>query len=304
MNHHSFQRSSFAQCWKVGPIMLALMMIGSTAESDSPDGPDLVTITAPISDSTVSGLVAIEVAASPAVSRIDVYINGGYLASGPPLTTTTWDSTSVANGNNTISVIGYSNGGSTKGSSTIAVNVANGEPSSAPSPTLTPTPASTPTPSPKSTPTPASTATPSPTPSSVGGLDQYGGVRSVSCPNGAQPHFYTQRIGDRWWICTPAGHGFFMKGVVGVNYSFTTAWSSGGLQSKYGSAYNPYVVSSAEDPADCLGLQLGYRTGKSAESVGLQLARRWFGLLDSADQLRRQVEHPGPRHSRPIQDAV
>ena len=41
-----------------------------------------------------------------------------------------------------------------------------------------------------------------------------------------------------------------MKGVVGVNYSFTTAWSSGGLQSKYGSAYNPYVVSSAEDPAD------------------------------------------------------
>jgi hypothetical protein len=48
-------------------------------------------------------------------------------------------------------------------------------------------------------------------------LDQYGGVTSVACPNGPKPHFYTQKIGDRWWLCDPAGHGFFMKGVANVN---------------------------------------------------------------------------------------
>jgi hypothetical protein len=36
----------------------------------------------------------------------------------------------------------------------------------------------------------------------------------VRCPSGAKPHFYTQKIGDRWWLCDPAGNGYFMKGVA------------------------------------------------------------------------------------------
>jgi hypothetical protein len=47
-------------------------------------------------------------------------------------------------------------------------------------------------------------------------LDHYGGVAAVKCQKGAQRHFYTEKLGDRWWLCDPAGHGYFMKGLVGV----------------------------------------------------------------------------------------
>jgi hypothetical protein len=111
-------------------------------------------------------------------------------------------------------------------------------------------------------------------------LDQYGGVTSVSCPNGVQPHFYTQKIGDRWWICTPAGHGFFLKGVVGVNYAWTTTWSTGGLETKYGSAYNPYVVSSAEDPADVWGFNYAIEQVNRLRTWGFnELADAAAGLI-------------------------
>lgn len=40
---------------------------------------------------------------------------------------------------------------------------------------------------------------------------------SIQCPGGAQPHFYTAKIGNRWWLCTPAGNAFFMKGVYYVD---------------------------------------------------------------------------------------
>jgi hypothetical protein len=83
--------------------------------------------------------------------------------------------------------------------------------------------------------------------------DRYGGVLAISCPRGPQPHFYTQKIGDRWWMCDPAGHGFFMNGVTLVGYNETATWSTGALETKYGSAYNPYVVSNAEDPSDVWG---------------------------------------------------
>ncbi len=69
-------------------------------------------------------------------------------------------------------------------------------------------------------------------------LDRYGGTTSVACPTGAQPHFYTQKIGDRWWLCDPAGHGFFMKGVTVINYDVDSELTTK-VESKYGSAYNP-----------------------------------------------------------------
>jgi hypothetical protein len=51
------------------------------------------------------------------------------------------------------------------------------------------------------------------------GLDQYGGTTSVRCPSGAKQHFYTQKIGNRWWICDPAGNGFFLKGVYNITFN-------------------------------------------------------------------------------------
>lgn len=47
-------------------------------------------------------------------------------------------------------------------------------------------------------------------------LDTYGGLLSVTCPGGAASHFYTQKIGNRWWLCTPLGHGYFYQSVGGA----------------------------------------------------------------------------------------
>lgn len=54
------------------------------------------------------------------------------------------------------------------------------------------------------------------------GLDQYGGTTSVQCTNGAAPHFYTEKMGNRWWICDPAGNGFFLKGVYNTIFNVDT----------------------------------------------------------------------------------
>jgi hypothetical protein len=120
-----------------------------------------------------------------------------------------------------------------------------------PSPTTTPrhTPTPTPTPRPTKTPKPTrtatrtatptakSTSTATPVPTATGspvasGLDQYGGTTSVQCTNGAAPHFYTEKIGNRWWICDPAGNGFFLKGVYDIEPNDNNAQTSF-ITSKY-----------------------------------------------------------------------
>ena len=47
-------------------------------------------------------------------------------------------------------------------------------------------------------------------------LDRYGGLVKSPCPNGAQVHFYTQRVGKRWRFCTLAGNAFWMNGLFGI----------------------------------------------------------------------------------------
>src|SRR3984885_15891605 len=61
-----------------------------------------VTISAPASGATVSGTVAITAQIGSGVSWINVYIDGSYLASSPPLMFS-WDSTTVLNGSHSIS---------------------------------------------------------------------------------------------------------------------------------------------------------------------------------------------------------
>ncbi len=53
-------------------------------------------------------------------------------------------------------------------------------------------------------------------------LDDYGGLSAVPCPNGPQPHFYTQKVHDRWHFCSPAGNTFWMNGVYNVQAGDTT----------------------------------------------------------------------------------
>lgn len=55
----------------------------------------------------------------------------------------------------------------------------------------------------------------------AGTYDKYGGIMARTCSNGASSHFYTQEINNRWWICTPAGHAFWLRGVYHVDASDT-----------------------------------------------------------------------------------
>ena len=52
--------------------------------------------------------------------------------------------------------------------------------------------------------------------------DLYGGLLSLPCSNGSKTHFYTQKIGNRWHFCTPAGNAFWMNGVYTVDASDTS----------------------------------------------------------------------------------
>jgi hypothetical protein len=63
-------------------------------------------------------------------------------------------------------------------------------------------------------------------------LDQFGGRSDVSCTN-ATGFFQPVKISNRWWLCTPAGHGYFFEGIG--------AWMNGNApnpNNKYGSANN------------------------------------------------------------------
>lgn len=98
---------------------------------------------------------------------------------------------------------------------------------STPKPTATPDPTATPTATLSGSPTPTATPTPS-----ASGLDTYGGTTAVACTNGAAGHFYTEKLGNRWWLCDPAGNGFFLRGVWYMVPNANDATASA-IQSKY-----------------------------------------------------------------------
>ena len=49
--------------------------------------------------------------------------------------------------------------------------------------------------------------------------DPYGGISGHPCERGPQPHFYTEREGKRWHLCTPAGNVFWINGIYHVDAS-------------------------------------------------------------------------------------
>ncbi|KQV61294.1 MULTISPECIES: S8 family serine peptidase [unclassified Duganella] len=87
-----------------------------------------VAMTSPSGNSTVSGLVAIDVNASDnrAVTRVDLKVNGIVVASDTSVPFGfSWNSSGVANGINSLAAVAYDAAGNAGNSSTVQVNVAN-----------------------------------------------------------------------------------------------------------------------------------------------------------------------------------
>lgn len=47
----------------------------------------------------------------------------------------------------------------------------------------------------------------------AGSFDQYGGRTDIACSQ-ATGWFHTEKINNRWWLCTPAGNAYFFQGVA------------------------------------------------------------------------------------------
>ncbi len=102
-----------------------------------------VSVSAPLASSTVSGLVAVDVSASDNVGvvRTELRVNGTTVATDTSAPFAfTWDSTKVANGMASLSVVAVDAAGNTATSSTVTVNVANA--STAPTSPTSPPPTS------------------------------------------------------------------------------------------------------------------------------------------------------------------
>ena len=85
-------------------------------------------ITAPLANSTVSGLVAVDVTAADnvGVSRVDLRLNGSTVASDSVAPFGfSWDSSTVANGMNNLVAYAFDAAGNSAGSTTVTVNVSN-----------------------------------------------------------------------------------------------------------------------------------------------------------------------------------
>ncbi|KQZ28027.1 S8 family serine peptidase [Duganella sp. Root1480D1] len=90
--------------------------------------PPSVSIATPGGSSSVSGLVVFDVTASDnvGVSRVDLKVNGSLVASDSSVPFGfSWDSTTVANGINTLVALAYDAAGNVTTSSAVQVNVAN-----------------------------------------------------------------------------------------------------------------------------------------------------------------------------------
>ncbi len=66
-------------------------------------------------------------------------------------------------------------------------------------------------------------------------LDRFGGRKDVTCTTNPKK-WHTEKMGDRWWICTPEAHGLFLQDVEYVNLTDSTAQNA--MTKKYGNVAN------------------------------------------------------------------
>lgn len=104
--------------------------LGSTASAPDTTAPS-VAIAAPLSGSTVTGLVAVNVNATDnvGVAKVELWANGSVVATdtASPFAFT-WDSTKAANGTSTLVAYAYDAAGNVAASSTVSVNASNSSP--------------------------------------------------------------------------------------------------------------------------------------------------------------------------------
>ena len=142
----------------VAPTVTATATVAPTVAptmTPTPTPAPVAVITTPLTGATVSGTVPITAQVSSAVAWTDYYVDGTYIASGPPYTYN-WNSTTVSNGSHVLSVTAFGSSNASIGTSAVNVTVNNGGTSTTPTTTATPAPGTT------ATPTPAATATSTP----------------------------------------------------------------------------------------------------------------------------------------------
>jgi len=88
-------------------------------------------------------------------------------------------------------------------------------------------------------------------------VDQYHGLTNLPCSSGPETHFYTEKIGNRWHLCTPAGNAFWMNGVYHTDASDS------------GTDYQGIVLADVVNAKYASGL-----TGNSTLNWALQTTRR------------------------------
>jgi Right handed beta helix region len=170
-------RSAFTRFVSTAIILLAMLLcITPNVQAKT----SVITILHPREHASVSGTTAITLRLRPAVSSVNVYVDGKYLASGPRYVIS-WDSTKASNGRHITTAEDILNAGSSlqMTPSAPALVLSSNQrivqeknrripatPTPVPSPSPTPMPTASPTavPTPSPVPTPASTRAPTPTP--------------------------------------------------------------------------------------------------------------------------------------------
>ncbi|MDE0110336.1 MAG: hypothetical protein OXN96_21230 [Bryobacterales bacterium] len=115
-------------------------------------------------------------------------------------------------------------------------------------------------------------------------LDQYGGFLDIKGKRTG--FFHTERIGNRWWLVTPEGHGFF---GIGVSHPITSM-SEGAITFAYGGSQEEWIRDGLRKMRE-LGFNCVWSGPYSLERIR-------FGNIDAdmADKIYRQAEIPYAIH--------
>jgi hypothetical protein len=105
----------------LGSSQATVTVSNGTANTSSSNA---VSINSPAGGATVSGTVNIATSIGVGVTWINLYVDGGYLFSSPPLNFN-WNTSGVGNGTHTISALAFGGNGSQLGSASTVVDVEN-----------------------------------------------------------------------------------------------------------------------------------------------------------------------------------
>ena len=125
-------------------------------------------------------------------------------------------------------------------------------------------------------------------------LDVYGGLMDESLKQEATGHFYTKKVGDRYWTFDPLGYPFYRAAVVTVNPGYSNEQKKTVLD-KYGTVEN--WAQSTTDRFKELGFNSVGNWSDIAELIKtkapLSQTQRWNIMNDYARKKRVSLPIPG-----------